>query len=167
MYHSQPWFNLNVPWPARVYKICTLEFGFEVRWFHGTSIKYILPMLAYSFQVRDGQYYPQKKNSQAVKKGAALKSLGEKSCEIKSGSQQMAAMMNFFLWISLLFAIASSKASLWLTLIIPLTFIPLLQESLKTAWLYEELNFDCTNDSLADSTQTRNGRYPTLRNIPL
>ena len=108
-----------------------------------------------------------KKNSQAVKKGAALKSLGEKSCEIKSGSQQMAAMMKFFLWISLLFAIASSKASLWLTLIIPLTFIPLLQESLKTAWLYEELNFDCTNDSWADSTQTRNGRYPTLRNIPL
>ena len=36
MYHSQPWFNLNVPWPARVYKICTLKFGFEVRWFHGT-----------------------------------------------------------------------------------------------------------------------------------
>ena len=36
MYHSQPWFNLNVPWPARVYKICTLEFAFEVRWFHGT-----------------------------------------------------------------------------------------------------------------------------------
>ena len=36
VYFSQPWFNLNVPWPARVYKICTLEFGFEVRWFHGT-----------------------------------------------------------------------------------------------------------------------------------
>ena len=36
--------------------------------------------------------YPHK-NSQAVKKGAALKSLGEKSCEIKGGGQQMAAMM--------------------------------------------------------------------------
>ena len=36
MYHGQLWFNLNVPWPARVYKICTLEFAFEVRWFHGT-----------------------------------------------------------------------------------------------------------------------------------
>ena len=34
-----------------------------------------------------------KKNSQAVKKGAVLKSLGEKSCEIKGGSQEMAAMM--------------------------------------------------------------------------
>ena len=33
------------------------------------------------------------KNSQAVKKGVALKNLGEKSCEIKGGSQQMAAMM--------------------------------------------------------------------------
>ena len=33
------------------------------------------------------------KNSQAVKNGAALKSLGEKSCEIKGGSQEMAAMM--------------------------------------------------------------------------
>ena len=31
------------------------------------------------------------KNSQAVKKGAALKSLGQKSFEIKGGSQQMAA----------------------------------------------------------------------------
>ena len=40
MYHSQPWFNLNVPWPARVYKICNLEFGFEVRWFHGTYVIY-------------------------------------------------------------------------------------------------------------------------------
>ena len=28
-----------------------------------------------------------------MKKGADLKSLGEKSCEIKGGSQQMAAMM--------------------------------------------------------------------------
>ena len=36
--------------------------------------------------------YPHK-NSQAVKNGAALKSLGEKSCEIKGGSQEMAAMM--------------------------------------------------------------------------
>ena len=44
MYHSQPWFNLNVPWPARVYKICTLEFGFEVRWFHGTYHLYPLEL---------------------------------------------------------------------------------------------------------------------------
>ena len=29
----------------------------------------------------------------SCKKGAALKSLGEESCEIKGGSQQMAAMM--------------------------------------------------------------------------
>ena len=37
--------------------------------------------------------YPHK-NSQAVKKGAALKSLGEKSCEKqKGGGQQMATMM--------------------------------------------------------------------------
>ena len=36
MYHGQPWFNLNVPWLARVYKICTLKFAFEVRWLHGT-----------------------------------------------------------------------------------------------------------------------------------
>ena len=33
------------------------------------------------------------KNSQAVKKGVALKSLGLKSCEIKGGDQQMAAIM--------------------------------------------------------------------------
>ena len=26
----------NVPWPARVYKICILKFAFEVRWLHGT-----------------------------------------------------------------------------------------------------------------------------------
>ena len=32
------------------------------------------------------------KNSKAVKKSAALKSLGEKSCEIKGGGQEMAAM---------------------------------------------------------------------------
>ena len=32
-------------------------------------------------------------SSQAVKKGVALKSLGENSCEIKGGSQQVAAMM--------------------------------------------------------------------------
>ena len=32
-------------------------------------------------------------NSQAVKNGAALKSLGEKTCEIKGGGQEMAAMM--------------------------------------------------------------------------
>ena len=24
MYHSQPWFNLNVPWPARVYNSLAL-----------------------------------------------------------------------------------------------------------------------------------------------
>ena len=36
--------------------------------------------------------YPHK-NNQAVKKGAALKNLGEKSCEIKGGSQQMATVM--------------------------------------------------------------------------
>ena len=34
--HGQPWFNLNVPWQARVYEICTLKFSFEVRWLHGT-----------------------------------------------------------------------------------------------------------------------------------
>ena len=33
------------------------------------------------------------KNSQAVKNDAALKSLCEKSCEIKGGGQEMAAMM--------------------------------------------------------------------------
>ena len=33
------------------------------------------------------------KNSQAVKKWCGLKSLGEKSCEIKGGGQEMAAMM--------------------------------------------------------------------------
>ena len=33
------------------------------------------------------------KNSQAVKKSADLKSLGEKSCEIKGDGQEMAAMM--------------------------------------------------------------------------
>ena len=32
-------------------------------------------------------------NSQFVKNGVALKSLGEKSYEIKGGSQEMAAMM--------------------------------------------------------------------------
>ena len=37
--------------------------------------------------------YQSHKNSQAVKKGVALKSLGEKNCEIKGGGQQMAAMM--------------------------------------------------------------------------
>ena len=36
--------------------------------------------------------YPHK-NSQAVKKWCGLKSLDEKSCEIKGGSQEMAAMM--------------------------------------------------------------------------
>ena len=35
----------------------------------------------------------QKKNSQVVKNGAALKSLGEKGCEIKGGGQEIAAMM--------------------------------------------------------------------------
>ena len=40
---GQPWFNLNVPWQARVYEICTLEFSFEVRWFHGTFIDIFLP----------------------------------------------------------------------------------------------------------------------------
>ena len=33
------------------------------------------------------------KNSQAVKKGAAIKNLGEKSCEIKGGSHVM--LINF------------------------------------------------------------------------
>ena len=33
------------------------------------------------------------KNSQAVKNGVALKSLGEKSCKTKGGGQEMAAMM--------------------------------------------------------------------------
>ena len=32
-------------------------------------------------------------NSQAVKKGAAFKCLGEKSCKFKSGSQEMVAMI--------------------------------------------------------------------------
>ena len=32
-------------------------------------------------------------NSQAVKNGVALKILGEKSCEIKGGGLEMAAMM--------------------------------------------------------------------------
>ena len=32
-------------------------------------------------------------NSQAVKNGVVLKSLGEKSCEIKGGCQEMAAMI--------------------------------------------------------------------------
>ena len=32
-------------------------------------------------------------NSQAVKNGAALKSLDEKTCEIKGGGKEMAAMM--------------------------------------------------------------------------
>ena len=34
-----------------------------------------------------------KKNNQAMKKGVASKSLGEESCEIKGGGQQMAAVM--------------------------------------------------------------------------
>ena len=36
--------------------------------------------------------YPYK-NSQAVKKWCGLKKLAEKSCEIKGGGQEMAAMM--------------------------------------------------------------------------
>ena len=44
-----------------------------------------------------------------------------------------------FVRISLLFVIESSKASL---LIILFNLFPLLQESSKTAWLYEELNFE-------------------------
>ena len=43
-------------------------------------------------QLITGLYNPHK-NSQAVKKGVAFKSLDEKSCEIKGGGQQMAAMM--------------------------------------------------------------------------
>ena len=39
--HGQPWFNLNVPWQARVYEICTLKFAFEVRWLHGTYIYHL------------------------------------------------------------------------------------------------------------------------------
>ena len=34
--HDQPLFNLNVPWRARVYELCTLKFAFEVRWLHST-----------------------------------------------------------------------------------------------------------------------------------
>ena len=34
--------------------------------------------------------YPHKNGQAISKKGATLKSLGEKSCEIKGGSQQMA-----------------------------------------------------------------------------
>ena len=77
------------------------------------------------------------KNSQAVKKGAALKNLGEISYEIKGGGQQMAAMLlaaifdfitfftqvfkgrtffhslAVFVRISVVFVIASSKASVY------------------------------------------------------
>ena len=38
-------------------------------------------------------YYNLHKNSQAVKKSCSFISLGEKSCEIKGGSEEMAAMM--------------------------------------------------------------------------
>ena len=34
------------------------------------------------------------KNSQAIKNGTALKNLGEKGCEIKDGSQEMATNMD-------------------------------------------------------------------------
>ena len=37
--------------------------------------------------------YPHKKTAKLWKNGVALKSLGEKSCEIKGGGQEMAAMM--------------------------------------------------------------------------
>ena len=73
-------------------------------------------------EVNHAIQYNLHKNSQAVKKGVALKSLGEKSCKIKSDSQQMAAMMlmlikfnngcGCFCVVSLLFVIVSSKASL-------------------------------------------------------
>ena len=39
------------------------------------------------------QYIYTKKNSQAVKKWCGLKKSGWKSCEIKGGGQEMAAMM--------------------------------------------------------------------------
>ena len=48
---------------------------------------------AYRTCIADTVYSYLHKNSQAVKKGVALKSLGKKSCEIKSGGQEMAAMM--------------------------------------------------------------------------
>ena len=41
----------------------------------------------------NSQYSYPHKNSQAVKNSATLKRLGEKSCEIKGGGQEMAAMM--------------------------------------------------------------------------
>ena len=37
------------------------------------------------------------KNNQAVKNGAAFKSLGEKGCESKVGSQEMAASMSILI----------------------------------------------------------------------
>ena len=36
MYHGQPWFILNVPWPAMVYEIHVCTVFHDLRWFHGT-----------------------------------------------------------------------------------------------------------------------------------
>ena len=65
--------HVNVPWLARVYKICTLKF--EVRWIHDT--------LWYLNQ-----------NIQAVKKECGpQKGQGEKRCEIQGGGQEMVVMV--------------------------------------------------------------------------
>jgi len=42
MYHnqptSQPWFNLNVPWPARIYEICAMKIALTLGGFMGVIL---------------------------------------------------------------------------------------------------------------------------------
>ena len=37
--------HLNVSWQAMVYEICTMEFSFDLRWFHGTLCSYVYCIL--------------------------------------------------------------------------------------------------------------------------
>jgi len=77
------------------------------------------------------------KNSQAVKSGAAFKSLGEKICEIRGGGHKMAAMMLMLIKFLIMILCALIKLST-LTPLQPQNFSPRL---LKAAPLFNSLAF--------------------------
>ena len=73
-----------------------------------------------------------------MKKGAVLKSLGEKSCEIKGGGQQMAAMMLILITLLKFISINIIAAICWPPPLISQLFSPRLFKAAPffTAWLF-------------------------------
>ena len=86
-YRSTPHSTTGVS-PAELFLKRPLRTCFDLLRFSVES-QVLIISLSCNLQRKDNP----NKNSQAVKNGAALKSLGEKSCEIKGGSQEMAAMI--------------------------------------------------------------------------